>query len=437
MLYDNKRKIVKGDTTTHGGRVVFTSSSWGGCHGEYARVGDLVECPRCGGVYRIESGPKDQYGNDLPYAIEGQRTECGATLVSRFGLGLFENEDGALYCASADFRAQDICEMINRYGSQVTPFGPGGRSSRSGGSAGMTTATYVPINNEIVQKDEEENVKTKTKFYVDLKNEDTRFNEFLSFTISVHPGLYQVPLDGERALVGEFEPGTYAVTIEPTPPPGEVLGPVMWSDNRKFRRDITLSGEEEHLRIEITRKEAVEHNIMMTFRVDEPPVSKEYTTAHRLHAHSTHALSKPIVLKYAKQYGLDPETVFACIYIEETQGWNDAVFRLVPESIQEKFPKARNKSIRPMNVNIEYWSRLFKVKGVTRQDLYDYDINIREGCWLMHRCMVRANPNTPKVTATLYNNSKAMYHMDYGWYFERLYIEKPWHFPRQEPVSFD
>jgi hypothetical protein len=75
---------------------------------------------------------------------------------------------------------------------------------------------------------------------------------------------------------------------------------------------------------------------------------------------------------------------------------------------------------------------------VTRKDLYDVETNIREGCFLMHRVHVRASPQSPRVTASLYNSHRAEYHDRYAWYFDEVYAEKPWYKPtKQEPFSFD
>ncbi|WP_143274919.1 PAAR domain-containing protein, partial [Burkholderia pseudomallei] len=65
--------ICEGDTTTHGGRVV-------GCnvantvHGRaIALLGDMVTCPRCGGIYPIVSVKRElnmTFG-DRPIATDG------------------------------------------------------------------------------------------------------------------------------------------------------------------------------------------------------------------------------------------------------------------------------------------------------------------------------------------------------------------------------
>ncbi|MGF7191907.1 putative Zn-binding protein involved in type VI secretion [Robbsia andropogonis] len=78
--------ICKGDSTTHGG-VVLEGSTSGTIHGRpIAGVGHLVSCPRCKGVFPIQS---DTLGRRYPHhflgidtAVEGMRTACGAELIA-------------------------------------------------------------------------------------------------------------------------------------------------------------------------------------------------------------------------------------------------------------------------------------------------------------------------------------------------------------------
>ncbi|WP_232445499.1 PAAR domain-containing protein [Burkholderia ubonensis] len=57
--------IVEGDSTTHAG------------------VGDMVTCPRCGGVYRIVTSNNPGFNlQGRPAAFEGDKTACGASLIS-------------------------------------------------------------------------------------------------------------------------------------------------------------------------------------------------------------------------------------------------------------------------------------------------------------------------------------------------------------------
>lgn len=231
----------------------------------------------------------------------------------------------------------------------------------------------------------------------------------------------------EKALVGEFEEGTYTVSITPVPPAGEELGPVPISDNPKFERKITLNGKEEHISITITRRESIEHNIMMTFLVESrtgtPPTTAPF---YELAAHSTFSLTRAYVNTYAAQFSLEPDMVHAIQYMEETHGYYDAFI-----------PKDKIKNIFPMNVNIVYWEKMFTAKGITRKDLFGRETNTREGCFLLHRLHVRAKPQNLLEVATLYNSSSAKFVLDYGFHVQRIHANRLWLRQPIQPSSFD
>jgi uncharacterized Zn-binding protein involved in type VI secretion len=404
------KRIVLGDTTTHGGRVSSAMSEISYGPYQYARSGDSVYCPKCGGYYRIERGPLDHYGRELPYAVEGQRTSCGATLVSRDSLGLVMRDDDTVASIFSDFRAINICEYINKYKSKVTPYGPGGVFSYSGGTSSPT------LRNRSEDQEPEEpkkQKKTKTSLYVDMKNEDKRFNEYLPFKISVHPEVYNKNMHSKKSYVGEFDPGTYTVTIEPTPPPGETLGPLSYSDNPKFRQEVTLSGTDQYLSIIIDRKESIEYNIMMTFRVEDGSVTDPGKPLIELSFQADNAEVQASIQRYAAEFGLDADLVNAICYMETTHGWYDII-------------KPKPDSIRPMNVNVTFWEKLLAARGVTRAELEKSDINVREGCFLLHRFFVRAKPGTLLAVASLYNAHKTEYLREYGYNVQRIYDQKLW-----------
>jgi uncharacterized Zn-binding protein involved in type VI secretion len=85
--------IVMGDKTSHGGTVIsadFTSD----IHGKaMARVGDMVVCPKCKGVFRINSGADDMVdGEGRGYARHMDTTECGARLISSQATATWSNK---------------------------------------------------------------------------------------------------------------------------------------------------------------------------------------------------------------------------------------------------------------------------------------------------------------------------------------------------------
>ena len=74
--------IVFGDKTTHGGTVI-SSSMVSDTNGKgWARVGDMVSCPRCKGVFPISQGDQSLIDEGKAVAYHGCKTACGATLIS-------------------------------------------------------------------------------------------------------------------------------------------------------------------------------------------------------------------------------------------------------------------------------------------------------------------------------------------------------------------
>lgn len=74
--------IVLGDKTSHGGTVV-SCSPVSDTHGKgWARVGDMVSCPRCKGVFPISQGDSSLIDAGKAVAYHGCKTACGATLIS-------------------------------------------------------------------------------------------------------------------------------------------------------------------------------------------------------------------------------------------------------------------------------------------------------------------------------------------------------------------
>lgn len=86
--------ITMGDRTDHGGTVIsadFTTS----IHGKYlARVGDWVICPRrgCRGTFAIVSGGNDMIAMGQAVARHGDKTACGATLISSQVLATWDDK---------------------------------------------------------------------------------------------------------------------------------------------------------------------------------------------------------------------------------------------------------------------------------------------------------------------------------------------------------
>ncbi len=83
IIKDGRGVIRLHDTTDHGGKVISVKHTETTDMGiPVACVGDMVKCPRCGGVFPIVEG--DEYYTILGdrVAFDGHKTECGAALIS-------------------------------------------------------------------------------------------------------------------------------------------------------------------------------------------------------------------------------------------------------------------------------------------------------------------------------------------------------------------
>lgn len=80
----SKPFIVVGDKTDHGGVVVAGSAMTDTAGKPIARVGDQVTCPKKGhgGTTVIASGDPTCIIDGQPAARHGDKTACGATLLS-------------------------------------------------------------------------------------------------------------------------------------------------------------------------------------------------------------------------------------------------------------------------------------------------------------------------------------------------------------------
>ncbi|ARK94271.1 MULTISPECIES: PAAR domain-containing protein [pseudomallei group] len=88
--------IREGDTTSHGGRVLAGTSTNIVYGKPLALEGDMVSCPKCGGIYPIVGvRNRSMTFGDRPVATEGDKTACGATLIASQGTATVELTSGA------------------------------------------------------------------------------------------------------------------------------------------------------------------------------------------------------------------------------------------------------------------------------------------------------------------------------------------------------
>lgn len=96
--------ITIGDRTDHGGTVISADYTMD-IHGKYvARVGDLTVCPKkgCRGTFPIVSGAEDMTDMGSAVARHGDKTACGATLISTQAVATWSAESSLGASASVE-----------------------------------------------------------------------------------------------------------------------------------------------------------------------------------------------------------------------------------------------------------------------------------------------------------------------------------------------
>lgn len=80
----NGRGVIRlGDATDHGGKVISVKHTEATDMGiPIACVGDMVQCPKCKGVFPIVEGNADCTIQGDRVAYHGHKTACGASLIS-------------------------------------------------------------------------------------------------------------------------------------------------------------------------------------------------------------------------------------------------------------------------------------------------------------------------------------------------------------------
>lgn len=162
-----------------------------------------------------------------------------------------------------------------------------------------------------------------------------------------------------------------------------------------------------------TRKEIIQKGLCYPiFTVSDNPNANGDAPFYESVKYSQVNTYSAIIEKVAAEKNVDPRLVKAIMYMETTHGYYDALISWT----------GRNKSILPMNINVEYWGNTFG----TRQELQDPEKNIRAGVEMIYR--IQANmPGKPiEKIATLYNNINAVMVSNYGMRVKKIYQEQPW-----------
>lgn len=77
-----KGVIRMGDATSHGGKVISACNDFKAMGKPIAVNGDMTVCPQCKGTFPIEVASSDRNHNGKAVAYDGDKTACGAKLIS-------------------------------------------------------------------------------------------------------------------------------------------------------------------------------------------------------------------------------------------------------------------------------------------------------------------------------------------------------------------
>jgi N-acetylglutamate synthase-like GNAT family acetyltransferase len=163
-----------------------------------------------------------------------------------------------------------------------------------------------------------------------------------------------------------------------------------------------------------TRRECLAKDLeSREFVVLENPQADGAEPIFEISAFSGVAKHSALIDRVAREADIDPRLIRAIMHMETTHGYYDAPLALIGE----------NKSILPMNVNVEYWGSTFG----DREALNDPYENIKAGAEILKRIVSRLPPDASvRQIATLYNNIDAQSVSDYGARVDRIYEEQPW-----------
>ena len=172
------------------------------------------------------------------------------------------------------------------------------------------------------------------------------------------------------------------------------------------------------------RKRSILDDTPSRFEVKPNPKADNSEHLHEISWANEVGENDALIEAEAKRQGLDPNFVRAIVYMETSRGWYDRFTGLV------KPPK----SLRPMNVNVEYWKEL----GYTREQLEDPETNIKAGTTLLKRISDRMPGASIEAIASVYHNLATEQVTDYGArvrhiYDNQLWQEEEWEAPYLNP----
>ncbi len=163
-----------------------------------------------------------------------------------------------------------------------------------------------------------------------------------------------------------------------------------------------------------TRKQCIEQGLTdCRFAVAENPDADGAAPIYELSLFSEVARHSAEIERAAREVGVDARLIRAVLYVETTHGYYDAPLELI----------GANRSIRPMNVNVDYWGDAFG----DREALSEPEHNIRAGALMLKRISANLPADAAvRHVATLYNDIDAAVVSDYGARVEKVYETQPW-----------
>ena len=82
MIHNGRGVIRLNDKTDHGGLVISASSGTSVLGTVAALENDMTHCPMCKGKFAIKPDATGARYEGIPYAYDGDVTECGARLMT-------------------------------------------------------------------------------------------------------------------------------------------------------------------------------------------------------------------------------------------------------------------------------------------------------------------------------------------------------------------
>ena len=128
-----------GDKTSHGGTVIGGDPTFTILGKAVARIGDMTSCPKCKGTFAIKSGLSGFMSMDHAPAVNGDKTFCGATLITSLSTSTADNTSGSAAGEGDESSGSGPAAK----GSAASPAPAAGPSSSSPSSANRYQKHFV------------------------------------------------------------------------------------------------------------------------------------------------------------------------------------------------------------------------------------------------------------------------------------------------------